>query len=287
MHSMNMNRKGFTFVELLVAMTLLGIVSTAVYSLMRSNQRVYREQAAHIDLNQNVRAAVNILPAELRELDTSDPAGSDISAMDSASLTYHQLRSLYFLCQPPNTGGQQVTVWKDSLHYGISPIASSDSLFILFADNDPNSRTDDLWLRAKSTTHTAGTACPLLAPSITLTLTGVTAADLGGVIVGAPIRGYKTVTVGSYADANGEYWIGSKDSAGTYQPLVGPLASATGLRFSYYDAAGVATTSKTAVARIQITVTGRSQDKVQGSSGYVYATQQQVTQVALRNNRRW
>jgi len=72
-----LNRRGLTLVELLVALVLLSIVSAALYRVLVSNQRIYEAQTQRIDMQQNIRAAATILPADMRELDASE---GDISA---------------------------------------------------------------------------------------------------------------------------------------------------------------------------------------------------------------
>ena len=67
-----LTRRGFTLIELMIALVLLGLVSTAVYKVLVNNQRVYLAQTQTIDLQQNIRAAAAILPAEFRELDAAD-----------------------------------------------------------------------------------------------------------------------------------------------------------------------------------------------------------------------
>ena len=287
-----MTRRGFTFVEILVAMTLMGIISVSIYKLLNNNQRLYREQAARIDLNQNVRSAVAILPSELKELDATDAGGSDIVAMGPASLTYNSMRNTYFLCTAPNAAGLQVTL-SAAPWFGTQALDVGEHLFMLYAENDPTRRSDDAWLRVNSTVRANGTACPGGAASITLTLTGVTAAQLGGVTLGAPIKGYKVVQVLHYVDAGSQYWIGQTSQNKTnlvwsgLEPLVGPVTS-TGLRFTYYDANGNVTGVAGSVARIAISITGQTPEKVRGTGGAMqYATTNTVTQVALRNNRRF
>jgi len=60
---MSRGRRGFTMIELLVALVLLGLVSAALYRVLVNNQRLYMDQTARIDLSQNIRAAGTILPA--------------------------------------------------------------------------------------------------------------------------------------------------------------------------------------------------------------------------------
>jgi prepilin-type N-terminal cleavage/methylation domain-containing protein len=286
-----MTRRGFTFAEILVAMTLMGIVSVSIYKLLNNNQRLYQEQAARMDLNQNVRSAVSILPSELRELDASDPSGSDILAMTSWALTYNSPRNTYFLCSAPNAA-LQITV-RAAPWFGMQALDINEHLFMLFSENDPTVRSDDSWLRVNATARTNGTACPGGAASITLTLSGVTAAQLAGVTTGAPLKGYKIVQVMRYVDAGGKYWIGmtTQNKANlvwsTIEPIVGPV-TVNGLQFAYYDANGNITNLAPRVARIALTLTGQTSERIRGPGGALqYGTSTVVAQVALRNNRRF
>ena len=72
------------------------------------------------------------------------------------------------------------------------------------------------------------------------------------------------------------------------QPLVGPVLT-NGLTFSYFDANGNATAVRTQVARIDITVRGRTAVAVRagGQAARRAAVDSITTSVALRNNRRF
>src|SRR5207245_11036007 len=93
---------GFTLVEMLVALVLLGVVTAALYRVLVNNQRLYTAQTQRIDLQQNIRAAATILPADLREVDATD---GDISAATATSITFRAIRWMGFLCNPPINGG--------------------------------------------------------------------------------------------------------------------------------------------------------------------------------------
>jgi prepilin-type N-terminal cleavage/methylation domain-containing protein len=69
--------RGFTLIEILVALVLMGIVSVAIYQTLVTHQRTFLAQTQRIDLQQNIRAAATILPGEFRTLDAAD---SDIAA---------------------------------------------------------------------------------------------------------------------------------------------------------------------------------------------------------------
>jgi prepilin-type N-terminal cleavage/methylation domain-containing protein len=283
------NRRGFTLVELVIAMVLFGIVGTALYQLLVNNQRLYQEQTQRVQVNESARAAISLLPGEVRELNAADTAGSDIVSMTPSSLTYKAMRGLYVLCQAPNTGALQVTV-DNTLFYGLRRVDPTQDSVLMFMENDPDTRTDDAWLHANVTSAVLGTACPGGTASLTLQLSGVSSGQLAGVTAGAPVRTFELAQVLVYADAAGDQWLGGRlylKSAGTWsgtQPIVGPL-SATGLQLAYYDAAGGVTATAASVARVGITVQSRSARAVTRTpTGFDYLLQNLMTHVALRNN---
>lgn len=283
------NRRGFTLVEMLTALVLLGIVGTALYQLLVNNQRLYQEQTQRVQVNENARAAISILPGEVRELNAGDPAESDVVAMTASSLSYKAMRGLYVLCQPPNTGALQVTV-DNTLFYGLRRLDPTRDSVLIFAENDDATRMDDGWLHADVTSATTGTACPGGTASLQLQLAGVTAGQLGGVLDGSPLRTYEVAQILTYADAYGAQWLGGRafakasQSWGGTQPIVGPV-SASGLQLVYYDTTGAVTAVAADVARIGITVESRSSRMTaQGAAGMDYMLQDLVTHVAVRNN---
>ena len=95
-------RRGFSLIELMIAVVLLGLVSAAVYKVLVNSQRVYLAQTQTIDLQQNIRAAAAILPAEFRELDAAD---GDITGMGPDSIRMRAMRQLAFVCATPVLGG--------------------------------------------------------------------------------------------------------------------------------------------------------------------------------------
>ena len=52
----HLTRRGFTLVELLVALVLLSIVTMGIYKVLVSNDRVYSAQTQRMELSQNIRA---------------------------------------------------------------------------------------------------------------------------------------------------------------------------------------------------------------------------------------
>ncbi|HEX9547144.1 MAG TPA: hypothetical protein VF942_07385, partial [Acidimicrobiales bacterium] len=90
------------------------------------------------------------------------------------------------------------------------------------------------------------------------------------------------------------YYIGLQTGSGT-QPLIGPVLS-NGLQLAYFDSTGaslsapVSTANLVKVARVDITVRGRTAQPVRLASGSTLLgaiVDSVVTRVSLRNNRRF
>ena len=60
------SEKGFTLIELMVALTILGVVLTGVVSMFTSTSRYHTRQEMMVEVTQNVRAAKNLMVDELR-----------------------------------------------------------------------------------------------------------------------------------------------------------------------------------------------------------------------------
>ena len=296
-------QRGFTLVELLVALVLLGVVCTALYRVLVNNQRLYMAQTQRIDLSQNIRAAANIMPAEFRELDAAD---GDIVAMSADSFAFHAMRWTSFVCVKPVLAG---VITNTMVIYGGQPgqplffgsrgvQAGTDSMYI-YNDADQTTRNDDYYVPAKLTAAVAGPAlCPAVGagppkPGTTVTWDGNFFAGnnaAGAIPVGAPVWGYERDVYKLYQPAGDTLWyIGFGPIGGAKQPLIGPVLPGNGLSFSYYDVNGNVTAVRTQVARIDITVRARTVGQVRagGQAARQTIIDSLTTSVALRNNRRF
>lgn len=70
------NNKGFTLVELLVVMVILGLVIASVYSLFINSKRTARTSEEIVDVQQNLRVAMETLVADIRMAGFLIPASS-------------------------------------------------------------------------------------------------------------------------------------------------------------------------------------------------------------------
>ncbi len=60
------NKKGFTLVELLIAMAITGIVAGAIFTAFQSQQKSYLIQDQVTEMQQNLRAAMDIMVRDIR-----------------------------------------------------------------------------------------------------------------------------------------------------------------------------------------------------------------------------
>jgi len=61
-----MNRKGLTLIELLIALVISGILIAAIYKTFVSQQHTYTVQEQVVDMQQNIRIAINQMLREIR-----------------------------------------------------------------------------------------------------------------------------------------------------------------------------------------------------------------------------
>lgn len=289
-----LTRRGFTLIELLVGLVLLGIISAAIYRVLVNNQRIYQAQTQRVDLQQNIRAAATILPAEMRELDAFD---GDILAMSTDSIRFRAMRQFGIVCNAPTLNGGVVTgktiALRNEILFTMRAFQLGDSVMVYNEGND-GTRTDDGWAIGRVTAIPTNVACTTAdaraATQLNVDFAAFAAPIVnvaGAIQIGAPVHGFEIVTYKLYQAADGLWYLGLRNNSGL-QPLVGPLNGNTGLRFNYFDGAGNITAVTTSVAQVEIIVRGRTAQPIQQpSGGRITPVDSIITRVALRNNRRW
>ncbi|MEK6610291.1 MAG: prepilin-type N-terminal cleavage/methylation domain-containing protein, partial [Gemmatimonadota bacterium] len=146
---------GFTLIELVIAMAMASIVLGAVYQVLVNNQRFYRAQGQIVEVQQNVRAVSQILPAELRELDAAD---GDIIEMSDTSITIKAMRSFATICATPDAATGQI-VLRNSLTFQYRAVDPTRDSVLVFSDSNVQSTSDDRWLHAPAAAVATGVTC--------------------------------------------------------------------------------------------------------------------------------
>lgn len=277
------NHRGFTLVEVLVAMVVMLTVTGAIYKLLYTSQRLSNAQAAQTDMQSNERAASLIVPSELKELSTVAGGGTDqndILDAQPTSIKYRAMRGTGFVC---GSAAGQIQIWQSNWSGYRAPQPTRDSAFVFF-QTDPSTGSDGTWQRTSITAVTTPN-CPDGTPGYTLAVPGLAASPAAGV----PVHLFEDMELGLYV-TGGKSWLGARSvsmSEVSQQPLLGPLKETTGFTLKYYDQDGITeTTDKTRIRSIRITIKGITNGPVStsgGSSTIAVVQDSVVSLVTLRN----
>jgi prepilin-type N-terminal cleavage/methylation domain-containing protein len=283
-HQLTRGRAGFTLVELIVAILISTVIIGSAWKLLTSNQRFYRSQSQIQDVQQNLRAAVQSVMGDLRELDAK---GGDLIAIgDSTSLTLRAMRGFGVVCKT-NVGGGQIWL-KNSLLFMSGAIDITKDNVMVYREADSTKNTDDTWQPGSiSATTTDNCADGTAGTRLTITLANGNA-KLDSVQIGAPVRIWEQVLYTLYT-TNSTSWLGTDTyTSGAWtgtSAVAGPVTAGNGVTFTYYDSTGAVTATTASIARILLTVRGQSAQAVmvQGRPTGPYKDSVAVS-ATLRNN---
>ena len=280
------NHRGFTLVEILISLVIMGLVTGSIYTLLTTTQRVSRQQAEKTDLQSNIRAGAIIVPSELREINIVPGGGdtqNDLRIISATSMEYRAMRGLGFACQAPTS--TEIRLLRSTFS-GYRDPASTDSVYVFLEGANPDASTDDSWVQARITGVATGNVCPGGVAGITLTINPAVA-SLAGAGVRAPVRIWERMELKLYT-SGGKSWLGARSvSAGeATQPVLGPLTDVDGFGLTYLDSTNVATLTLDKVRSIQVTLKGLTDQAItKGTTGrgLTHMRDSLVTQVTLRN----
>jgi prepilin-type N-terminal cleavage/methylation domain-containing protein len=279
-------RRGFTLVELLVALVLFGIVAGAIINLVAKQQRFYRGATEMIDTRTQLRQAASVLPSDLRGLSS---ISGDITMMTDTAVQFVTIFGSSVVCGRQNPGNPSAIIYlapsdlaRHTLTSWYDTPAAGDVAY-MFDEKVDTSAVDDDWTGftingGGAPTPTAGlcTASPLrdAALDVAKQAYSMTVASAVPTTVkdGAVVRFGRQVRYSLYKPLNDTLWyLGyRKCPAGaceTVQPISGPYrawasgGATNGLGFTYYDSTGAKITGTTAtdmknVARIDVMLRG-------------------------------
>jgi len=141
------NRKGFTLLELLIAMVLSLILMAAVYSTYYSQQKSYLVQEQLAAMEQNLRAAMFYMERDIRMAgcDPTRKAGAGITTANAASISFTEdadgddsLATVTYVLNDNDADGD------DDLERNGDLIAENiEVLNFVYLDKDSNDLADD------------------------------------------------------------------------------------------------------------------------------------------------
>lgn len=281
------NHRGFTLIELMIALVIMVTVTGGIYKLLNGTQRLSRAQAERVDLQSNVRTAALLIPSELRELNAVTgsilAAQNDILTAGATNIRYRAMRGIGFVCQ---ASALQIRL-KASTYSGTrAPQPPPRDAAYVFVQGI--SSASDAWLPVTYTGLAAST-CPDGTAAYALTVPSMTPPPNG-----TPVRIYEIMELSVYV-VDGKPWLGAQSiSAGelTPQPILGPLratnGTVTGLQFQYFDGTGTVTAVPANIKSVRVSVWGETSQRIAKSGGGTasngFMQDSLVTQVSLRNS---
>ena len=297
------DRRGFTMVELMVALVLTLMVGGVTYGLLVNNQRVSRSQTEHVGMQDNVRSGALIVANELREvgydsvpaavpaLGPGNGTNKDLLLMQAGKIQYRAWRGIGFTCFAPAANELRL---ETGTYMGVRQPQINDSI-VVYVERTNTTDQDDAWVHGKITGDPTVKQCANGNNAIALPIAYEAATDgaavTGAMVQGGPVRIYEAMEMKHYQSGT-QWWLGmrSLNGGGGIQPVLGPLADSTagqsGLVFTYLDKNRNVTAVLADVREIQVTLKGVSDGKVRtsgGASSFAVDTTALTTNVALRN----
>ncbi len=232
---------GFTLIELMIALVISGILVGVVFQLLLGQGRFTRFQTAREEVQQNARAALEVISSELRGV----PALA-ITQADPDAIRYYLPRAWGVLCETLAAGSTSAWV---RFPAGVFPAAEfqTGSATWGIAIDTATAPVSPPWHFVTTLSNaTSSNPCTANLQAAGGQVDERGFASGGSVLVPA---GSPTVPAGSqvfvfqevaYSVGNSSVpgqWIRRASPASNPQPLAGPVP-AGGLQFSYFDAAG-------------------------------------------------
>ena len=274
------DRRGFTMIEIIVALVVGLILLSSVVQMMIVQGRGYGKQREQVDVRETARGAASLLSWDLRQ---AAVGGSPFVAMGANSLTIRSPRGLGTICGKhallaryglwKTAGNIQATVDDTALVYQIGRGA---------------------WTKLKITAVGTPVAMGVPAcsnkwpgarpPDLVVEFAVALVTDTSYIRTGAPFRSFRSVQYAEFQQ-NGRWWLGRKvGGAASYEQLTGPLLapSSNGLAFTYYDTLGAVTANTAAVGSVAFTLRTESLKNATSGSSFVYQRDSLTTRVGVR-----
>lgn len=292
-------RRGYTLGELLVTMTLLGIVGTVVTRLMLGQQRFYHRQVEQSSVRRELRTTMSLLPSDLRALSSS---GGDLTDFSASSITFRNMLGASVVCAKPNNTTMDLpplNMARNTLTSWYTQPQIGDSIFA-FNEGALRGAEDDTWTGLRITSIAPSAAlCPasvLLDPVLDVGKSRwrvtVTPNIPATIDVGAAIRFERSTRYQLTTGASGKYYLSRSEYLGGWTeatPISGPFdapGATGGIQFRFYDSTGVAVTAvanSRNVARIDLLLKATGASTSGNIGGGTAVKDSLALRVALRN----
>lgn len=265
-----MSRAGTTAVELIVVIVVAGVLSTAIGTLLRRQQRFYTRAASIVEHRASLRDATAILPAELRAL---SPDGGDVLAFSDSSLEIRATIGAGIVCDiSADRSAIDIAPARPSQPGTLSAFSMTPQrgdIALLYDPVVPDEPGDDRWTaHAVEGVAAVADACETspLVPTELASLPKLRLQFATGTVLspttttGTFVQALRRVRYRLYRSSTADWYLGYSEWDGAAyivsQPVSGPFAAysrrsaSTGLSLRYFDAGGIELFSVSDVSRI-------------------------------------
>lgn len=286
---MRRSLEGFSLLELVVVLVMLGLVGATVASLLLRQQRFYRGTSELLYARAGVRDALDVLATDIRGIAVADTvrllADSAIEMFSAIGGSVVCDRTSDAELGMPRSHGSGNTL--------TSLLTEPDpgDLALFYRDSAPNGSN---WERHRITGFSVRTAASC--PAFQLTLATPLSSDAR---TGTPVRFIRRGRYSLYRASDGEWYLGYRrcnalgpPACGSIQPLSGPYRAyssnrdATGILFEYFDAHGApltAASSPLELARVDVTARAESRHRIIVEQNAISPGDSATLSVAIRN----
>ena len=258
-------RRGASIIELMIAVTIFGLVMAGVTSAITEQTRFQAGAQRVVASQRSLRQISDLLPGELRALGTG---AGDIYAMTPSSIDLRVTTGSSVVCAVA-AGGMSVTIppvqlaievpltsWRDV------PVAG-DSVFI-FDEGASASRNDDTWRAYRLASAPAAGTCAMttgFTRSAAEAAAGMTLSVSSAIpittLTGAPIRFFRPARYALTTGTDGRWYLGYTECSGgcgSLDIVAGPVRSPSGqgIGFTFRDSLGAVTGTPSNVAFVEL-----------------------------------
>lgn len=225
-----MNRRGLGLFEVLIALTLTGVVSVLAWSILQAAAYRLRDRSERMAMEHALRVSAVAVRALLEPLGHDSAAGPDLAQAAPNGFVARATRGSGVVCAADATrlAVRAAAGWWHALRV---PVAGRDSVMVGTVTEPPQ------WVVAGLAGAPSAGSCPdgtaaLIIPA------ALAPADLALIGPGSPLRVFEPLELQAYS-SSGAAWVGlrSVSSGGSIQPLAGPFVGAA-MTLSYYSSSG-------------------------------------------------
>lgn len=288
-------RAGFTLIELMVALVIMGLLTTALWQIVRSQSAFVASESQREDAQDNARAAIDVLTGDLR---AALPRGVIRAGNNELELA---LPKAWGIACGGGSATSLTAVFPALPTDALTPTGNAAGLVVnTSATNTPDWTPRPAVGGARAFVTASAAADLAAAPCSAMGAQGAgllayqfTGTNFPVATAGQVVMLYQLVRY-DVAQSDNKWWLRRStgmDNTGTtfsMTPLAGPIPAQDSLRFTYYTGAtaalqnpapGTTVATLDSLSRIKVKVVTQSSGQYQGRSNY----ERDSSAVLLRN----